>query len=91
MQYLRDNGGAKVVVLTYYGGGKCTCVKCGFDDIRALTIDHVNGRAKGDKRVGNFLYLFLVRNNYPQGYQTLCFNCQWIKKAEKGENRGYRN
>ena len=32
----------KMAVLTYYGNGKCACVQCGYSDIRALTIDHIN-------------------------------------------------
>lgn len=86
-----NSGEKKVVVLTHYGGGKCACVRCGFDDVRALTIDHINGRTKGDKRGGAHFYTYLIMNDYPLGYQTLCFNCQWIKKAEKGENKGYRD
>ncbi|KKL06542.1 hypothetical protein LCGC14_2595010, partial [marine sediment metagenome] len=33
----------KPYVLRYYGRGKLACVHCGFEDIRALTLDHING------------------------------------------------
>jgi hypothetical protein len=82
--------GVKVEVLTYYGKGKLACVRCGFDDIRALSLDHINGRAPGEEwhnknRSGQHLYRFLMNNVYPDGYQTLCMNCQWIKREENGE------
>jgi serine/threonine protein phosphatase PrpC len=78
--------------LTYYGNGKLSCVRCGFDDIRALTIDHINGngsehRKSTDKNKiqGSHIYEWLVKNNYPKGYQTLCANCQFIKRTENNE------
>ena len=79
----------KTEVLTHYGNGKLACVKCGFDDIRALSIDHIKGNgAEERKRLGaSRLYNYLRERNYPRGYQTLCMNCQWIKKAKNGEYR----
>lgn len=79
----------KTTILTYYGNGKPQCVMCGFNDIRALSIDHINGGGATDrnilKRYGHGLYRWLLENDYPEGYQTLCMNCQWIKKEEKRE------
>lgn len=83
----------KKEVLTHYGLGKCACAKCGFDDIRALSIDHINGDGYKDrkKKVGVFCYNWLISNNYPEGYQTLCMNCQFIKKVEHNENKWREN
>ena len=85
----------KQEVMTHYGGGICACVKCGYSDIRALSIDHINGygaeerRALGwGRRGGKTLYTFLYDNGYPPGYQTLCMNCQWIKRVENKECTG---
>ena len=75
----------KIRVLTHYGGGKLACVQCGFSDIRALSIDHIAGEGYRDRR-GN-LYCRLIRQNFPPGYQTLCMNCQLIKRFENNENR----
>ena len=85
----------KLEVLTHYGNGKCVCVKCGFDDIRALSIDHINGGGGLHKREagiksGTDMYHWLKKNNYPSGYQTLCFNCQWIKRDENHEYHNYQ-
>ena len=74
-------------VFDHYGKN---CSVCGFADMRALSIDHVNGggnvhrkqiRASG----GGHFYKWLRRNNYPTGFQTLCMNCQFIKRVENGE------
>jgi len=78
---------AKIDVLTHYGNGELACVKCGFDDIRALSIDHINGGGKKHRREirENNMYVWLCDHNYPEGFQTLCMNCQWIKRAERKE------
>lgn len=84
----------KRLVLTHYGNGKLACVKCGFNDIRALSIDHISGGGtwgrKEKQHGGNNFYSWLVRNGFPVGYQTLCMNCQWIKRSENKEN-GHRS
>jgi hypothetical protein len=61
------------------------CARCGFTDIRALQIDHIKGNGKQDreKRGGNLLYHVL--KDEKDMYQILCANCNWIKRAEQGE------
>ena len=79
----------KSEVLTYYGNGKLACVKCGFNDMRALTLDHIKGGGEQKRKKGEgcgvTLYYFLRKRNYPEGYQTLCANCQFIKRVENHE------
>ena len=84
----------KTEVITYYGNGKMVCVKCGFDDLRALTIDHINGGGGAHMRelgitAGTKMYSWLRRNEYPKGYQTLCSNCQRIKQEEQHKYYNY--
>jgi transcriptional regulator with XRE-family HTH domain len=74
----------KKQVLTHYGGGKLACVWCGFDDIRALSLDHIAGK-KGKKGTGDALYKRLVEEGLPPGYQTLCLNCRYIKLYMRNE------
>jgi len=76
-------------LLSHYSNGTLKCVKCGFDDYRALTIDHINGGGTAHRRLlkGGF-YAWLRKNNLPEGYQTLCMNCQWIKRSENREYKG---
>lgn len=78
----------KIEVLTYYGKGKLACIRCGYSDLRALSIDHIKDNGAEERRkdktasTGTWFYSRLRRRGYPQGYQTLCMNCQFIKKAE---------
>jgi len=79
----------KKEVLTQYGNGECQCVRCGFDDIRALSIDHIGGggsRQRRENRSTGRFYQWLKGNNYPEGYQTLCMNCQFVKRFENKEH-----
>ena len=67
---------------------KPICSKCGFDDIRALSIDHINGGGNIQREfIHENFYRWLIKNNYPEGYQVLCMNCQFIKRKEQNENR----
>lgn len=71
-------------------GGKC--VRCGFDDPRALQIDHINGNAKDDQnnrhQYGG-IRIFRLRKMSDEElrstYQLLCANCNWIKRSENKE------
>jgi hypothetical protein len=71
-------------VLERYG---LNCQSCGFEDIRALQIDHIhnNGaeerKALGGQQISGWrFYQYLDSQNYPDGYQTLCANCNMIKQ-----------
>ena len=80
------NTRSKELVLTHYGGGNLACVTCGYDDLKALSIDHINGNgSKHKKSIGMNTYRWLIKNNYPLGYQTLCMNCQWVKRHDNKE------
>jgi len=74
----------KKIVLAHYGTGRPVCVECGFKDIRALSLDHINNDGAEQRRKHGMntqqFYGWLIRNNFPLGYQTLCMNCQWIKR-----------
>lgn len=82
----------KLDVFKHYAvGGKIRCSVCGFEDIRALTIDHIKNNGAEERRklfgdrlyAGTTFYRWLRKNNYPEnGYQILCFNCNIIKKHE---------
>jgi exonuclease VII large subunit len=78
----------KLECLKHYGNGKLACVRCGYSDIRALSIDHTKGGgSKHIKLIKSGLYRWLKKNNFPKDYQTLCMNCQLIKKFENHEFR----
>jgi hypothetical protein len=72
------------VILAYSHDIKCS--KCNFSDIRALTIDHINGGGtQHRKKINGSFYKWLEKNNYPKEYQVLCMNCQFIKRDENNE------
>lgn len=92
--YLKANRRVKEQVLTHYGGGKLACLHCGITDIRVLTIDHIYNNGYKERqtkwRGGVSLYYALRGGKFPEGYQTLCFNCQWIKELDNREQKRLR-
>lgn len=69
---------ARIDVFGHYGG-KCAC--CGETEVMFLTIDHIEKRAgkiereKNPSMVGLTLMKWLRKNEYPEGYRVLCWNC----------------
>jgi len=64
--------------------GGYTCQSCGFDDPRAQQIDHIENdgyQRRKDGELGQALYRRVVKTE-GKGFQVLCANCNWIKKAE---------
>ena len=62
--------------------------------INQVDIDHINGKGSQHtasisygKRSGSTLYRWLIKHYFPEGYQTLCMNCQWVKRCEGFEYR----
>ncbi len=75
----------KIMALSYYGNRRLECVCCGETKLDFLTIDHINDngaeeRKRLNRRGGIWFYKWLIENNYPSGYQTYCWNCQWGKR-----------
>jgi hypothetical protein len=81
----------KIDVLRHYSNGTLTCVFCGEDRLACLSIDHIDGNGCKDRKESNKngtrMYQWLKTNNYPEGYQTLCMNCQFIKREGNKEFR----
>ncbi len=80
----------KQEVFAAYGG--VVCKGCGENRIACLTIDHIKGggtqHRKAIKTAGGYdFYGWLKKHGYPSGFQVLCMNCQWIKRADD-ENNG---
>jgi len=79
----------RIELMELLGGTKC--VRCGFDDYRALQLDHLNGGGNDDRRKlgGNDVEAaFYLKNPElaKRTLQILCANCNWIKKHEKKEH-----
>ena len=73
-------------LIQMYGG---CCVHCGFSDIRALHIDHVNGGGTKERRAFSDLrayYDHLLTSEEVGKYQVLCANCNAIKRIKNSEH-----
>lgn len=86
--YITINGPKyRKIVFDYYGNG---CVCCKEKELSFLTIDHIsNDRGKdiyknGKRITGIFLYKKIIKNNFPNIYQILCWNCNWGKYKNNG-------
>ena len=69
----------KEKVFSHYG---FSCACCDEVIEKFLNIDHIKGKKywNHNKHMrGAQLYRWLVKNNYPEGFQTLCFNCNMAK------------
>jgi hypothetical protein len=79
----RKNIKDRADAISYYGG---KCAICGEDLFIFLTIDHINNNgAEHRKKVGHKLATWLRQNNYPEGFQVLCMNCNHAKWRVGGE------
>ena len=58
-------------------GGRCAC--CNESTLQFLVIDHKHNDGAFERRVygliGDKIYAYIVRNNFPDKYQVLCYNC----------------
>jgi len=80
----------KEIVISHYSDKSMKCQKCGFSDMRALSLDHIDGGgSKHLKEIKTNLYSWVIKNNFPKMFQVLCMNCQWIKRCENNELYGH--
>jgi len=81
----------KSEVFAVYSCGDPKCKSCNETDIGVLTIDHITGNGSdhrreifgNSKRCGYPFYQWLKRNSYPEGFQVLCYNCQYRKRLHE--------
>ena len=81
----------RIMVIGHLGG---VCCRCGFSDIRALQIDHINGNGNQERKQfcsNSPAFYTKVLNDKGENYQLLCANCNWIKRSENGEFRSLKN
>lgn len=75
VKQLNDRRELRKQVIAVLGG---KCIKCGFNDSRALQIDHVNSDGPEDRKLGNDnwkIYKTILQNPTNPRYQLLCANC----------------
>lgn len=82
---------SKLKVFAAYGGARCAC--CQDETMEFLTLDHMDGNGgdhrksfRGDHSSGTQIIRQLIAENFPPGYQILCFSCN-VGKHRSGVNR----
>jgi hypothetical protein len=81
----RCNERLRMEVLKAYGGEEPKCACCDEKEIKFLSIDHVEGNGNAHRRnivksrSGYQFYRWLKKNNFPSGFQVLCYNCNMAK------------
>lgn len=73
----------KKIIIQHYSPN-LKCANCGLNDLKNLTIDHINGKGgkhrKTQKLSGGYsFYYWLKKLNFPSGFQVLCFACNMAK------------
>lgn len=71
--------------ISYLGS---VCSNCGFSDIRALQIDHIEGDGSERRKTIDTYRMYREILRGEPGYQLLCANCNWIKRVENNEAKG---
>jgi hypothetical protein len=73
--------GMKDKIYAAYGGYICKC--CGETEHKFLTIDHINNNGAEQRRLfgkqSQPLYRWIIKNNFPPGFQILCQSCNMGK------------
>ncbi len=76
----------KLKVIEHYSNGTMQCNCCGEKHIEFLTIDHIDCGHKyhgRDKKPNKHFCInmceYLMKNDFPKGYQILCYNCNCAK------------
>jgi hypothetical protein len=85
---------AQYAALVHYSGhNPPQCVLCGYDNVLALQLDHIDGdgaafRKVHPHKIGKSLALWLRKMGWPTGYRVLCANCQILERERLGCNGG---
>lgn len=73
----------KEIVYNYYGN---YCANCNEKDTEILSVDHINNDGAAERRKlknSKNLYRKIIKENFPDTYQILCYNCN-MKKHRNG-------
>ena len=74
------------IVLEHYGGKPPKCACCGESILEFLTIHHIGGLGNKERKSGRNLSEWIIKNNFPNGFQILCYNCN-IGMSFYGDNK----
>jgi hypothetical protein len=79
----RQREDAKRQVFEYYGSA-CAC--CGESEILFLTVEHMDGGGRKHRKTmkTQTIYVWLMNNGFPEGFEILCYNCNCVKRVNGG-------
>lgn len=61
-------------VLDYYGHQCSIC-----ENTERLCVDHIDGKnIDGKHRIGKGLWVWIIKNNFPEGFRILCKKCNTL-------------
>lgn len=79
MKRIREE--TRMRVLQHYSKGTPKCACCGESFLEFLAVDHIHGggtqHRKQIHRTTHRFSLWLIKNNFPDGFRILCHNCNF--------------
>ena len=82
-QYLNNRN----EIYYWYSNGSMKCNECGKNNIEFLSIDHIDNNGADHRRDigigGGRLAQYIIKNNFPEEYQVLCNNCNYLKEYNR--------
>lgn len=82
----KRNQERRLFALKYLSGEIPFCACCGEKHLEFLSIDHINGGGNKHRKEmvnqggsGGNIYWWLIKNDFPPGFQVLCHNCNMAK------------
>lgn len=78
-KYKQIREDSKYKALCYYSLSTTpSCQCCGEESLEFLTLDHIEGGGNNHRKIiGSDIYYWITKNNYPEGFRTLCMNCNF--------------
>ena len=72
----------RLIAIQIYSNGTMKCEHCGYDNVEALTFDHINNDGNTHRKEINNSRIedWMKENNYPEGFRVLCRNCNWLDR-----------
>ena len=71
--------------MSHYSNGTMSCACCKESKYEFLVFDHIKGngnlhrRSLEKKYDSRHIARYLIKNNFPDGFQVLCYNCNMAK------------